>query len=264
MLRTDPWATLRENLFQTARADSGFTKSLPDIYKVSIPLFGGRGGRCKSSQEVRVRRELILSTVSSATSASSISTSCWQLSLITYTIRPTQMKMRRIMPITWGVKKYKHTQCVFLNNNNPSHTLKGRSFHLDCVREGKKYLTHLRKDKQLLWAEHQLLWGDISFTNWLTPLLRSCLVNQYKSTLPVCHSTSEVLAVEEQQDQPHDSRNETGQGHGLPAPLIASASLNDQHQGEGHDGRNDEECWWKQSVPRRIARTLKLQLHQLL
>lgn len=86
------------------------------------------------------------------------------------------------------------------------------------------------------------MWGDISFTRWLAPLLRSCLVNEYKSTLPVCHSTGEVLAVEEQQDQPHDNGHETGQGHGLPAPLITSASLNDQHQGEGHDGRNDEEC----------------------
>lgn len=64
------------------------------------------------------------------------------------------MKMRRIMPITWGVKKYKHRECAFLNSENPSHTSKGRSCYLDRVREGvggeKKGLTHLRKDKQLL------------------------------------------------------------------------------------------------------------------
>lgn len=130
---------MREKRFQTARADSGFTKSLQDIYKESVPAqwVGGVGG-VKSSQEVLVCRELILSTVSSATSASSISTSRWQLSLITYTIRPTQMKMRRIMPITWGVEKYKHRECVFLNSKDPSHTSKGRSFYLDRVREGEK------------------------------------------------------------------------------------------------------------------------------
>lgn len=40
------------------------------------------------------------------------------------------------MPITWGVKKYKHRECVFLNSKNPSHTSKGRSFYLDRVSEG--------------------------------------------------------------------------------------------------------------------------------
>lgn len=65
----------------------------------------GCSGRRTSSQEVRVRKELILSTVSSATSASCISSSWWQLSLITYTMRPTQMKMRRIIPITWSTKE---------------------------------------------------------------------------------------------------------------------------------------------------------------
>lgn len=152
------------------------TVALTSLFKIftkaSTPV--GVVGGVKSSQEVLVRRELILSTVSSATSASSISTSCWQLSLITYTIRPTQMKMRRIMPITWGVKKYKHRQCVFFFFTRKHNCL--RLFHLHCVKK-QKCLTHLRKNKQLLRAEHQLLRGDISFTYWLAPLLRSCLVN---------------------------------------------------------------------------------------
>lgn len=129
---------LSHKLFFNQHALTTVLQSLFKIFTKRLFQHGGCGGRCKSSQEALVRRELILSTVSSATSASSISTSCWQLSLITYTIRPTQMKMRRIMPITWGAKKYKHRQCVFLNNNNPSHTLKGRSFHLHRVREEKK------------------------------------------------------------------------------------------------------------------------------
>lgn len=74
------------------------------------------GGRCKSPHDVLVRRELILSTVSSATSASCISTSCWQLSLITYTTRPTQMKMRRTMPITWGTGGVKVRLCLVNTN----------------------------------------------------------------------------------------------------------------------------------------------------
>lgn len=84
-------------------------KSLSKVFTKCPSQQGRWSGRCKSSQEVLVLRELILSTVSSATSASCISTSCWQLSLMTYTTRPTQMKMRRTMPITWGTKEWSKT-----------------------------------------------------------------------------------------------------------------------------------------------------------
>lgn len=148
-------------------------------------------GRWTSSQEVRVRKELILSTVSSATSASCISSSWWQLSLITYTMRPTQMKMRRIIPITCSTKEFGKTvpkSCAratyFWSTYQSKSSCQKPHLHqqyalsstskIDVIRffEKKKKWnkknheariwesrrqtksTHLRKNKQLLRAEH--------------------------------------------------------------------------------------------------------------
>ncbi len=143
--------------------------------------------------------------------------------------------------------------------------------HLQCSKRStdaqghkKSSGSHLRLHKQPLWAQHEFLRSDALLLNGFTPFLRSGFVHDHEPAVPVCHRAGEILTVQEEQDQPDHGGNEAGQGHGPPAPGITPTSLNNHHERQGHDGGNDEERGRKQPVPGRIARTLKLQLHQLL
>lgn len=47
------------------------------------------------------------------------------------------MMMRRIMPITWGVKEYKHRECVFFKQSESASNLKGEVIlPRSCERRG--------------------------------------------------------------------------------------------------------------------------------